>query len=161
MHARVKATIIGAVCIIAAWAAWPRFDRASMERNSGQTVADYFHGECDLPFRAFVRRDRATIAPVEQISDRFVRSGVMSQIYPVLKEEEAHVIFSIERAFAWGSKDVSLQVWRRENGDVTFQPVSPAGDHLMDGVTLDECGYLVGDDYQTRQQRAAADNEHR
>lgn len=156
MHARVKATIIGAVCIIAAWAAWaawPRFDRASMERNWGQTVADYFHGECDLPFRAFVRRDRTTIAPVEQISDRFVRSGSMSQIYPVLKEEEAHVIFSIERAFAWDSKDVSLQVWRRENGDVTFQPVNPVGAHLMDGVTLDECGYLVGDDYQTRQRR--------
>lgn len=161
MHARVKATIIGAVCIIAAWAPWPRFDRASMENNWGQTVADYFHGECDLPFRAFVRRDRTTIAATEQISDRFVRSGVTSRIYPVLKEEEAHAIFAVERAFAWDSRGAQFQVWRRENGDVTFQPVNPSGGHLMDGIKMDECGYLVGDDYQARQRHAAAFNEHR
>lgn len=159
MHASVKATIIGVACLIALWAPQARFDRASLESTWGQMTADYVHGQCDPSFRAFVHRDRTTLAPGEQISNRFVKSGSLSGIYPVLKEEEAQVILAIERAFAWDSANALLQVWRRENGNVTFQPVSPSGGHLMDGITLDDCGYLVGDDNRTRQRLAIADHE--
>ncbi|MDI7861422.1 hypothetical protein MRS76_05600 [Rhizobiaceae bacterium n13] len=161
MHARVKATVIGAVCIVAAWSLWPRFDKASMESSLGKTAADYFHGDCDLRFRAFVRRGGATIGANDAISERFQAGPMTNRIYPVLKEEEAEVIAAVERAFVWDASNVPFQIWLRANGDVTFQPITASGGHLMDGITLDECGYLIGDDDQTRQRHAGPYNEHR
>lgn len=143
---------VGALLAFGAFGYSPRFDRESMESSWGRSVADFFHGECDLRFRAFVRKDRTMIGATEQVSERFLRGAVTTRIYPILKEEEAHVIFAIERAFAWDSSNVPFKVWRRENGDVTFQPAGPIG---MDGITLDECGYLIGDDYPQRQRQAA------
>lgn len=151
MRGSVKATIIGTISIVIVALLWSHTNGPRGEGEENQAIANFLNGRCDLPFRTFAQRDRTSIAPFEQISQRFVGSGVTSRIYPVLREEEAHIIAVLEDAFVWNSNDVLFQVWRRDNGNVTFQPVSQTGAHLMDGITLDECGRLIGDNFPARQ----------
>jgi hypothetical protein len=125
-------------------------DRVSLERNVGIGVANFIHGECDLRFRDIVRRDRSNIEPGAVISSRFLNSRFTQRIFPILKDEETHLVWALERASAWDSGGVSFQLYKRGNGNVSFHPQAP-----LDQFELDECGYLEGDDYPARLRQAA------
>lgn len=150
MRLIVKTTLVALTFGVAAWARLFQSDKEDMEFVAGKSVAEFFYGVCDLDFQAFLNRNRNDLASDVLISTRFERRGARPDIYPVLKEEEELVISFIERAFAWNADNYRFEVTRRPRDEVSFQPLSSNGDRLIDNITLDKCGYLIGDNYPTR-----------
>lgn len=84
------------------------------------------------------------------MSQRFTLIGA-TYTANILPEEDGQILEIIDRAFGWKpSPEISFKVSIEENGYVTFHPI-----HVnVEGIELDECGYLIGDDYNTRLKHA-------
>jgi hypothetical protein len=68
----------------------------------------------------------------------------------ILSEDE-QILSVIERALGWQAPpDTKFNVRLRDNGYDSSHPIAMN----MEGIELDECGYLIGDDYDTRVRHA-------
>lgn len=124
------------------------YERAAVETNLGSQAANFLYGVCDPAYQAFVDRRRSPIAETAKISERF---AVYRAASPITEDEEAEVIGFIERAFSWkATPDARLSVYFGDNGHATFRPYRLN----IDQIEIDECGYLIGDDYAARQRHA-------
>lgn len=127
-----------------------RFDRPKIQARWGQEFADFLYGACDPDFQSFLARRKAEPLEGLEASERFELAGITKDAR-ILKDEDNQILDIIDRAFGWRpGPEVRFQVSIRENGYVTFHPIPPN----MDGIKLDECGYLLGDDYSTRLRHA-------
>lgn len=124
------------------------YKRAAVETKLGSRIANFLYGVCDPAYQAFVDRRRSPIAKPATISERF---AVHRPASPITEDEEAEVIGFIERAFGWkATPDARFSVYFGDNGHATFRPY-PLN---IDQIEIDECGYLIGDDYAARQRHA-------
>lgn len=64
----------------------------------------------------------------------------------LILSEDKQILSVIEHALGWQTPpDTKFNVRLRGNGYASFYPIAMN----MDGIELDECGNLIGDDYDT------------
>lgn len=127
-----------------------RFDRAKVQAKWGQEFSDFFYGVCDPDFQAFLARRKAQGDNGAEASRRFTLIGT-TDTARLLPEEDGQILEIIDRAFGWKpSPEINFSVSIRENGYFTFHPIGAN----VEGIEFDECGYLIGDDYNTRLKHA-------
>lgn len=127
-----------------------RFDRSKVQAKWGQEFSDFFYGVCDPDFQEFIARRKAQGLDGAEVSQRFTLIGA-TDTADILPEEDGQILEIIDRAFGWKpSPEINFKVFIRENGYVTFHPIHAN----VEGIELDECGYLIGDDYNTRLKHA-------
>lgn len=124
------------------------YKREAVEATLGTSISNFLYGVCDPAYEAFVDRRGTPIDNTAKVSNRF---KVYLPALAITEDEEAEVIEFIERAFGWSIPfDVTFSVHFRGDGSATFQPYQ----RNMDQIEINECGYLIGDDYATRQRHA-------
>jgi hypothetical protein len=124
------------------------YKREAVEERLGIGIANSLYGVCDRAYEAFMDRRRALIDSTAKVSKRFKVGRPAS---PITADEEAEVIDFIELAFGWNvPSDATFTVSFSDDGSAIFQPYQ----RNMDQITIDECGYLKGDDYAARQRLA-------
>jgi hypothetical protein len=128
-----------------------RFDRRNVRERWGHTVEDFLYGACDPSYQAFLLARRATVNDGAPLSNRFKLAG-LPQLSPIVESEEPGLLGLIERSFGWKpAEDVEFTVDVRPTGYTKFYTKKMN----MDGIELDECGWLIGNDFAERQRQQA------